>query len=100
MFNVFIDRPILSTVVSLIITLARGIAALGLPITQYPQIVPPEVHVATSFPSATAEVGTESIAAPVDQQVSGPKINPHIDTKSATAKTNTPTVTMGAAARP
>ena len=42
MFNFFIDRPVLSTVISLIITLAGLVASVGLPLSQYPQIVPPQ----------------------------------------------------------
>src|SRR5204863_75293 len=49
MFNFFIDRPIFSTVLSLIITLAGALAWTGLPVSQYPQIVPPQVQVATTF---------------------------------------------------
>ncbi len=94
MFNVFIDRPILSTVVSLIITLAGGIAALGLPITQYPQIVPPQVQVVTSFPGANAEVVTQSIAAPIEQQVNGAKNMLYMDSKSANDGSYTLTVTF------
>ena len=65
MFNFFIDRPIFSSVISLIITLAGAVAALDLPITQYPQIVPPQVQVTTALPGANANVVTQAIAAPI-----------------------------------
>jgi HAE1 family hydrophobic/amphiphilic exporter-1/multidrug efflux pump len=83
MFNFFIDRPIFSTVISLVITLAGALAAFGLPISQYPQIVPPQVQVVTSFPGANADVVTQSIAAPVEQQVNGAKNMIYMDSKSA-----------------
>jgi len=83
MFNFFIDRPIFSTVVSLIITLAGALAGLGLPIAQYPQIVPPQVQVATAFPGANADVVTQSIASPIEQQVNGAKNMLYMDSKSA-----------------
>jgi HAE1 family hydrophobic/amphiphilic exporter-1/multidrug efflux pump len=83
MLNFFIDRPVFSTVISLIITLAGALAALELPIAQYPQIVPPQVQVTTSFPGANANVVTESIAAPIEQQVNGSKGMLYMDSKSA-----------------
>ena len=67
MFNFFIDRPVLSTVLSLIVTLAGLVASVGLPLSQYPQIVPPQVQVTANFPGANAEVVTQSIAAPLEQ---------------------------------
>ena len=83
MFNFFIDRPVFSTVISLIITLAGLIAALGLPVTQFPQIVPPQVLVTTSFPGANAEAVVQSIAAPIEQQVNGAKNMLYMDSKGA-----------------
>ena len=71
MFNFFIDRPVFSAVISLIISLAGAVAVLGLPITQYPQIVPPQVLVSAAFPGANATVVAQSIAAPIEQQVNG-----------------------------
>ena len=94
MFNFFIDRPIFSSVISLIITLAGGIAALGLPITQYPQIVPPQVQVTTAFPGANSSVVAQSIAAPIEQQVNGAKNMIYMDSKSANDGTYSLTVTF------
>jgi len=71
--NFFIERPIFSTVISLVILLAGALAGFNLPIAQYPQIVPPQVQVATSFPGANAQVVSESVAAPIEQQVNGAK---------------------------
>ncbi|MDB5840553.1 MAG: multidrug efflux transporter permease subunit [Herminiimonas sp.] len=83
MLNFFIDRPVFSTVISLIITLAGALAAFALPISQYPQIVPPQVQVSTSFPGANADVVVQSIAAPIEQQVNGAKNMIYMDSKSA-----------------
>ncbi|HEV8519938.1 MAG TPA: multidrug efflux RND transporter permease subunit [Burkholderiales bacterium] len=94
MFNFFIDRPIFSSVISLIITLAGGIAAVGLPITQYPQIVPPQVQVSTAFPGANASVVAQSIASPIEQQVNGAKNMIYMDSKSANDGTYNLTVTF------
>ena len=94
MFNFFIDRPVFSSVISLIITLAGGVAAIGLPITQYPQIVPPQVQVSTAFPGANANVVAQSIAAPIEQQVNGAKNMIYMDSKSANDGTYNLTVTF------
>jgi len=50
MLNFFIERPVLSTVIALIMILSGALAALGLPIAQYPQVVPPQVTVNAAFP--------------------------------------------------
>ena len=94
MFNFFIDRPIFSSVISLIITLAGAVAALDLPITQYPQIVPPQVQVTTALPGASANVVTQAIAAPIEQQVNGAKNMIYMDSKSANDGTYSLTVTF------
>lgn len=94
MFNFFIDRPVFSTVISLIITLAGALAAFGLPIAQYPQIVPPQVQVTTNFPGANADVVAQSIAAPIEQQVNGAKGMLYMDSKSANDGSYTLTVTF------
>ena len=94
MFNFFIDRPVFSSVISLIISLAGGVAVLGLPITQYPQIVPPQVLVTTAFPGANASVVAQSIAAPIEQQVNGSKNMIYMDSKSANDGSYTLTVTF------
>jgi multidrug efflux pump len=67
----FIDRPIFATVLSLCITLVGGIALSSLPIAQYPRITPPGVAVSISYPGANAQVVAETVAAPIEQQVTG-----------------------------
>jgi multidrug efflux pump subunit AcrB len=67
----FIDRPIFASVMSIIITLAGGIAVWGLPIAQYPEITPPTVEVSAVYPGANAQVVADTVAAPVEQQVNG-----------------------------
>ncbi|MBV8381828.1 MAG: efflux RND transporter permease subunit, partial [Planctomycetaceae bacterium] len=67
----FIDRPIFASVLSIVITLAGGIALLALPIAQYPQIAPPTVQVDCNYPGASAQVVAETVAAPIEQQVNG-----------------------------
>src|SRR4051812_18515549 len=67
----FIDRPIFATVVSLVIALTGGIALVSLPVAQYPRVVPPGVVVSISYPGANAQVVADTVAAPIEQQVTG-----------------------------
>src|ERR1700728_4012951 len=69
--NFFIDRPIFASVMSIIITLAGGIALFSLPIAQYPESTPPTVEVAAVYPGANAQVVADTVAAPIEQQVNG-----------------------------
>jgi multidrug efflux pump len=67
----FIDRPVFATVLSLVITLAGGLALLTLPLALYPPISPPIVQVDCTYPGASAQVVAESVASPIEQQVNG-----------------------------
>jgi multidrug efflux pump len=67
----FIDRPIFATVLSILITLAGGVAVFNLPVAQYPEITPPTVEVSALYPGANAKVVADTIAAPIEQQVNG-----------------------------
>src|SRR5205085_7662060 len=66
-----IDRPIFAAVLSIIVTLAGGVAVISLPVAQYPNIAPPTVQVSCNYPGASAEVVAETVAAPIEQQVNG-----------------------------
>ena len=67
----FIDRPIFASVLSMIITLAGGVAVFNLPIAQFPQVSPPTVSVTCTYPGASAKDVAEAVAAPIEQQVNG-----------------------------
>ena len=67
----FIDRPIFAVVISLVIVLAGGVALFTLPITQYPNVTPPAVLVTTVYPGANATTVRDTVAAPIEEQVSG-----------------------------
>ncbi len=69
--HVFIDRPILATVLSVFITLIGLGALFTLPIAQYPEIAPPTIQVTTSYPGASASVIAETVATPLEQQING-----------------------------
>ncbi|HEX2831301.1 MAG TPA: multidrug efflux RND transporter permease subunit [Burkholderiales bacterium] len=66
-----IDRPIFASVISIIITLAGAVAMFNLPIAQYPDITPPQITVSATYPGANADVVTNNVAAPIEQQVNG-----------------------------
>jgi hydrophobe/amphiphile efflux-1 (HAE1) family protein len=67
----FIDRPIFATVLSVFVTLV-GLGALAiLPVAQYPEIVPPTVQVTTTYPGASAETVSRTVATPLEQQING-----------------------------
>src|SRR5439155_19766135 len=67
----FIDRPIFAAVVSIFIVLAGLAAMRNLPIAQYPEIAPPVVTVQAIYPGASAEVPDQTVAAPLENQITG-----------------------------
>ena len=69
--HIFIDRPILATVLSVFVTLI-GLGALAiLPVAQYPEIVPPTVQITTVYPGASADTVARTVATPLEQQING-----------------------------
>jgi len=71
MLRFFIDRPIFSSVISILVILGGAAALRALPVQQYPDVVPPQVVVSTAFPGASAQVIAESVAAPLEQEING-----------------------------
>ena len=67
----FIDRPVLSTVISIVIMLAGILGLMTLPIEQYPSIAPPTINVSTSYPGASAETIQKAVIAPLEEQING-----------------------------
>jgi hydrophobe/amphiphile efflux-1 (HAE1) family protein len=67
----FIDRPIFAAVLSIVIFLAGGIAMFGLPISEYPEVVPPSVVVRAIYPGANPRVLSEAVATPLEEQING-----------------------------
>ena len=67
----FITRPIFAAVIAVIITIVGAIAYAGLPVAQYPDIVPPTVTVTATYPGASAETVAETVAAPIEQEING-----------------------------
>lgn len=71
MFRFFIDRPLFSSVISVIIILMGVVAMRALPIEMYPNVVPPQVVVSATYPGASAQVVADSVAAPLEQEING-----------------------------
>ncbi|MEM9982293.1 MAG: efflux RND transporter permease subunit, partial [Bacteroidota bacterium] len=67
----FIDRPILAGVVSIFIVLIGGLAYFNLPLSQYPEVVPPTINVSASYPGADAATIAATIATPIEQEING-----------------------------
>ena len=68
---IFVDRPRLAVVISIILTLAGLIAWTRIPVSQFPDIVPPQVRVTTRFPGASAAVVESTVAQPLEAAING-----------------------------
>ena len=71
MFKLFIERPVLATVISILLVILGVISLVSLPVTQFPEIAPPSVQVAASYPGANAEVVARSVATPLEEAING-----------------------------
>ena len=71
MFNIFIRRPVLSIVISLLFLLLGGLSFFSLPISQYPDIIPPSVSVRAKYRGANAEVCAKTVATPLEKAING-----------------------------
>jgi len=71
MIKTFINKPILSTVISIILVLLGILGLVSLPVTQYPEIAPPTVMVRANYPSANAETVMRSVVVPIEEQING-----------------------------
>jgi len=71
MAKFFINRPIVAIVIAIIMVIVGVVAILGLPIAQYPNIVPPEIFINTTYVGADAQTVEQSVATPIEQEMSG-----------------------------
>ncbi len=69
--NFFLNHPVFSIVISIVIFITGGIGLLLLPVDQYPQIVPPVVRISASYPGADAQTVTQAVATPIEQELNG-----------------------------
>ena len=71
MARFFINRPIVAIVIAILTVIVGIVAMVGLPIAQFPDIVPPQIQVTSSYVGADAATVEQSVATPIEQQVSG-----------------------------
>ncbi|WP_456867931.1 efflux RND transporter permease subunit [Galbibacter sp. BG1] len=92
MLKTFIERPVLSTVISIILVILGGLGVLTLPIEQYPDIAPPTVQVNATYPGASAETILESVIIPIEEQINGVEGMTYITSTATNAGTANVTV--------
>src|ERR1700681_1593389 len=90
----FIDRPIFAGVISVVIFLAGLIAMTQLPVSEYPEVVPPSVVVTAQFPGANPQTIAETVATPLEEQINGTEGMLYMASSAASDGTLTLTVTF------
>ncbi len=82
MSHFFIDRPIFATVLSVVILILGGVALLGLPVAQYPDVTPPTISIQAFYPGASAQVVADTVTTPIEQEVNGVENMLYLSSKS------------------
>jgi HAE1 family hydrophobic/amphiphilic exporter-1 len=90
----FIERPIFANVIALVTVLIGAVFIYGLPIAQYPEIVPPTIQVSTRYPGASAEVVAATIGVPLEQAINGVENSIYMSSTSASDGSYTLTITF------
>ena len=98
--NFFIDRPVFSAVISILIVIVGIIGLLMLPIDQYPQITPPVVKISASYPGASALTVSQAVATPIEQELNGTPGMLYMESNSSNSGGFSATVTFDISADP
>src|SRR5512134_1076864 len=96
----FIDRPIAAVVLSALIIIAGALSLGRLPLTEYPQVTPPTVVVRASYPGANPRVLSETVAAPLEQEINGVDVMLYMSSQSSGDGALTLTITFDAETDP
>lgn len=96
----FIDRPVFSAVVSILIVIVGIIGLMMLPIDQYPQITPPVVKISASYPGASAVTVSQAVATPIEQELNGTPGMIYMESNSSNSGGFSATVTFDISADP
>lgn len=94
MSKFFIERPVLANVIAIVMVVIGAVALYGLPVSQYPNIVPPTVQVTTRYPGASPQTVIDTVALPIELQVNGVDGMLYMQSTSAADGTYTLTVTF------
>jgi multidrug efflux pump len=90
----FIDRPIFAAVLSIVVFLAGGIAMFALPVSEYPEVVPPSIQVTAVYPGANPRVLSEAVATPLEEQINGVENMLYMSSQATSDGVLTTTVTF------
>lgn len=98
--NFFIDRPVFSAVISILIVIVGVIGLTMLPVDQYPQITPPVVKISASYPGASALTVSQAVATPIEQELNGTPGMLYMESSSSNSGGFSATVTFDISADP
>src|SRR5579883_1621124 len=94
MVSFFIHRPIFASALAVLMVLAGAIAFFLLPVSQFPDITPPQVVVSAVYPGASAEVVADTVTTPLEQQINGVEGMTYMSSASSNDGSSTITVTF------
>src|SRR3981189_2778026 len=89
MSNFFIRRPIVAMVIAILTVIVGGVTIVSLPVSQFPNIVPPEIQLQASYVGADAQALEQSVATPIEQQINGVDNINYMYSLNATANSQT-----------
>ncbi|MBV8771461.1 MAG: efflux RND transporter permease subunit [Deltaproteobacteria bacterium] len=95
MSRFFIERPVLANVIAIITVLLGSVCLLRLPVTEYPEIVPPTIKISTNYPGASADIVATTVGIPIEQAVNGVENSLYMQSTSGSDGSYMLTVTFG-----